>query len=142
MKNIFLLILILLASSFAKAEKLQSLAEHMRSIESQMVEIQGFVGEYPDYPLASVATRSLRGHLVLSVSLVPAKLMEVGVVERNFGLIEFHQLMARIIYLAGTLESALSDPNYESESISRENDVQNILREISKLMTVAHDKFR
>ncbi|MGE0528079.1 MAG: hypothetical protein AB7G93_21525 [Bdellovibrionales bacterium] len=143
MKHVFLFLLVSFAALPALAEQQLPLRDHMRAMGYLMDEIYSRAKEPITYKEAAQKTRELRGHLVESIALIPTKLITMREQARNSDLIEYHQLMARVIYLSATLEHTLSaGDDFHAQSATRQDDVRNLLHEINVLVGKAHRQFR
>jgi hypothetical protein len=114
----------------------------MRSMSYLMDEIFTKTEDAKDFPEGGRLTRDLRHHLIQSLALTPGKLANQSETEKNMGMIEFHQLLSRVIYLSASLERAFSAEEYEPESSSRQEDIKNLLHEINVISGRAHRLFR
>ena len=125
------------------AEPPQTLGQHMRAMGYLLDEVFARSEKSVEYLEAADKVRELRDHLVDSIALRPAKFAQMNEAQRNAALIEYHQLMARVIYLTATLEHTLTVGNdLEAESGSRKKDIINLLHEINVLAGKAHRMFR
>lgn len=119
-----------------------SLREHMQAMGYLLDAIWVDSADVKTYPQAADKTAELRDHLTKVISLVPGKIQGMQIKQKRAALIDFHQLVARTIYLSATLEQTLSQPDLDPVSGSRERDVQNLLKEISVVVGRGHGRYR
>lgn len=142
MKQLLIALLISFGSTNAMAET-TSLREHMRAMGYMLDEINSRSSEPPQFSQAAAKTRELRRALILSLALDPPKFATLNDKEQNFARVEYHQLLARVVYLSATLEKTLdADSDNQTQSGTRLADVRNLLHEINVLVGKAHRKFR
>ncbi len=127
----------------AKAEPLNELAAHMRAMSSNLEITKVKSSETTTWSEAAAGSRELRTHVIGALGLVPEVIKSMTEVDQRRAMLEYHQLMARLIYMSASLEDAFTaGQEYQSISVSREMDIQNLFHEIDKLMSYAHDRYR
>lgn len=142
-KTLFVSILIACSSASAWAENPLTLKEHMRAMGYILDEVFSRADQSATYKEAAAKTRELRQHLIQSIALQPTKISSMREAQRNAAMIDYHQLMARVIYLSATLEHTFSaGDDFQATSNSRENDIRNLLHEINVIVGQAHRKYR
>ncbi len=129
-------------SSVGQAEEPLTLRQHMTAMGYILDEVWVKSAKPEDYLEAADKVRDLRAHLVQAISLVPGKFASLSPTQQRIGIIEYHQFAARVIFLSGTLETALLGRNVDPIGPTREQAIQNLLREISVIVGQAHGKFR
>lgn len=144
MKQLLLSMALALAAQGTYAqEKPLTLREHMRAMGYILDEVFSRANESKNYAEAAERTRQLRTHLVQSISLYPQKFSTLRELEKNAAVLEYHQLMARVIYLSASLEQTFAaGDEFHFVSGSRQDDIRNLLHEINVLIGKAHRKFR
>jgi len=142
LKKLLLFGLILLSAAKATGESVR-LQDHMRSMGRLLDEINARANEPINFSEAAAKSRELRRELVLSISIDPNKFLSMSEKEQRDARIEYHKLMARVIYLSATLEKTLeAEDDFGTQSGTRIEDVRNLLHEINVLVGKAHQKFR
>lgn len=137
------LIALLGLSMSVHGQAAELLSDHMRAMSYLMDDIFTRTGDSRDYPEGGRKTRELRQHLIQALALTPRKLANLSEGDKNAKMIEFHQLMARVIYLSASLERAFDAVDgYEPESRSRKDDIKNLLHEINAVSGQAHKHFQ
>ncbi len=145
MKSLLLAFFTLVSvSSHAQTEAPElSLREHMQAMAMLLDEVFARSNSNEDFAEAAVKVRELRSHLVRAIAQEPGKAMSLTDPERFAMMAEFHQYLSRVIYLSCSLEQALvGGDTYFPESGSRQDDIRNILHDISVVVGKAHQKFR
>ncbi len=126
-----------------QAQTQNILINHMRTMGFIMDEIFARSSEPNDYPLAAQKTRELRQQLIEAAAHTPKKFSSLPEKQRNSATVEYHQMMARVIYLLAGLEKSLSE---ESQALPEGSyvgeKIRNQLHELSVLIGKAHKKFR
>lgn len=127
----------------AMAQTAPTLREKMRAMGYLLDDINSRADQVPDYHAAAAKTRELRDYLIQSLPMDPGKFASLNERERNAARVEYHQLLARVIYLSATLEKTFdSADDFQTQSGSRRDDVRNLLHEINVLVGKAHGRFR
>ena len=143
MKFVLPLFLAALAALPAAAQTAPTLRDRMRAMGYLLDDINSKADQVPDYHAAAAKTRELREHLIQSLPIDPGKFGNLNEREKNAARLEYHQLLARVIYLSATLEKTLdAADDFQTQSGSRRNDVRNLLHEINVLVGKAHGRFR
>ncbi len=134
---------VLLSSGAGAEEDSRSLAETMRAMAAEFESARSYSANEETYSRAADHSRRLRAHVISAVSKTPRSLELRERDEKLRGLLEYHQLMSRLIYMSASLEDAFtSGEDYSSISVSREMDIESLFHEIAKLMKAAHERFR
>lgn len=143
MKWIAALLCLQLASPSAYGQTEMTLREHMYAMGYLIDEVFALSDQPENYVTVAEKTRELRGHLTKSVALLPENFTSLSDIERNSSTVEYHQMMARAIYLTASLEETLlASEHAQFQSGSKKEDVQNLLYEINVLIGKAHGRFR
>lgn len=119
-----------------------TLRDHMYALGYIMDEIWVKAANSADYPAAADKVKEMRGHLVKAIALVPNKITTLPPAQQRLATIEFQQYMARVIFLGGTLEETFLRSDIQPVGLNREQDIKNLLSEISTAVARAHAKFR
>ncbi len=120
----------------------ETVRSHMTRMGVLLDEIWSLSATPDLYPQAADKVSELRGHLVKVISLLPPKVEAMEPKQRRLATIEFHQFVARVIFLTSSLENALLGVGTPTSGQSFERDVENLMREISTAVGNAHIKFR
>lgn len=138
----FMALSLLLVTSSIHADP-PTLKDHMRAMGYIIDEINARSTEPKSFKEAASKTRELRSHLVQAIALEPGKFATFKENELNAARREYHQALARVIYLSASLERVLeTETDFETQSGSRVADIRNILHEMNVLVGKAHAKFR
>lgn len=144
MKSILLSFALLCAPlAFAEgAGEPETVRSHMTKMGVLLDEIWSLSATPDLYPQAADKVSELRGHLIKVIALLPPKVEAMEPKQRRLSTIEYHQFVARVIFLSSSLENALLGVGTPTSGESFERDVQNLMREISTAVGNAHIKFR
>jgi hypothetical protein len=144
MKQILIALALILASPVGIAlEQSADLREHMLAMGYLLDEIFARSDNPNDYKDAADKTRELRTHLTYAIAKIPITIERLPENQKDQAMIEYHQYLARAIYLTATLEQTLRGGEHAHiESGSVEEDIKNLLHEINVVVGEAHGKFR
>ncbi|MGE4132548.1 MAG: hypothetical protein AB7F86_12970 [Bdellovibrionales bacterium] len=146
LKSLFITVALLgiSVSTATRAQEVPStLKNHMYQMGYLMDEIWVKATDPTKHVEAAEKVSELRGHLTKAIGLMPPKVQAMtNKVDQRLAMIEYHQLLSRVIYLSASLENTLLRPNLEPTSQSKEKDIQNLLKEISVIVGRGHAKFR
>jgi hypothetical protein len=138
-----LIALVLTSGSTNAIAQTTSLREHMRAMGYLLDEINSRSSEPLKFSEAAAKTRELRRGMIQSLAFDPPKFATMNERTANAARLEYHQFLARVIYLSATLERVMdADSDSQTQSGTRLGDIRNILHEINVQVGRAHGKFR
>lgn len=132
----------LLSLSLSAHASPMTLKEHMAAMGYILDAIWVSANEPRTYPEAADRTAELREHLVQAIAITPNGIAAMEPKQKRAAVIDYHQLMARTIHLTASLEQAFSSAGPDPVSGSRQQDIQNLLREISVVVGRGHGRYR
>ncbi len=133
---------ILLSMSISAPAAPPTLKEHMAAMGYILDSIWVAANDQQTYQTAADKTAELREHLTQAIALTPNSIATMEPRQRRTAVIDYHQLMARTIHLTASLEQAFSQSGPDPVSGSRQQDIQNLLREISVVVGRGHGRYR
>lgn len=138
----YLIAAALFSMSMAAQAAPKTLKEHMTAMGYILDSVWVAANDPQTYSVAADKSAELREHLTQAIALTPHSISTMEPRQRRAAIIDYHQLMARTIHLAASLEQAFNSSGPDPVSGSRQQDIQNLLREISVVVGRGHGRYR
>ena len=142
MKTLILSLALLVLPMAGSADEGRELRDHMGKLGLLWDDVWVKANSQKTWDQAADRVAEMRAELIQAIRHLPFKIVVMPEKERRMAEIDFHQHMARAIYLLSSLEQTLISPDVQPQSQSREQDVKNLLHEVSVVVGRAHAKFR